>query len=454
MPDFKGVVEIQDSSGDPTLVLDGVQGDLAVGGNGQDGRLIVTTGSGTTKVDIDAGTGAITISGPDGEPVVTIDGHEGDIRVYRKVAQTRREILRFDASTAALYVGGEGNEGDVIIRDEANRQRIKLDGGAGDIWVKDASGNLLFHFDSTHAALWLGGGGITGRTPSGNEGDLVVRDGFGNERVKLDGGAGDIWVKDASGNLLFHFDSTHAALWLGGKGNEGDLVVRDAANTERIKLDSGRGDIVIRDAAAKARITLDGDEGDIKVTDPNGYYLLHFDSQAAALYLGGLGNEGDLIVRNEKGAQTIKLDGSAGDIILSNADAAEDFAVASGRETTPGTVMVLSEDGTLEPCTGPYDRKVVGVVSGAGPYRPGIVLDRKEASSQHRVPISVMGKVACRADAGYGRIRAGDLLTTSPSPGCAMKAADSDRGSGAILGKALGCLDAGRGLVPILVTLQ
>jgi hypothetical protein len=65
-----------------------------------------------------------------------------------------------------------------------------------------------------------------------------------------------------------------------------------------------------------------------------------------------------------------------------------------------------------------------------------------------------MGKVFCQVDAGYGPVAAGDLLTTSPTPGHAMKARDRERAFGSVLGKALRPLSTGRGLVPILVTLQ
>src|SRR6267143_361505 len=76
---------------------------------------------------------------------------------------------------------------------------------------------------------------------------------------------------------------------------------------------------------------------------------------------------------------TIHLNGNTGDIILSNADCAEDFEIAGPKEeVTPGTVMVLDQEeaGKLRPCRQPYDHKVVGVISGAGDYRPGIILDR------------------------------------------------------------------------------
>ncbi len=69
------------------------------------------------------------------------------------------------------------------------------------------------------------------------------------------------------------------------------------------------------------------------------------------------------------------------------------------------------------------------------------------------MPVAVLGRVYCRADAGPGAIAAGDLLTTAPRPGHAMRVADSARSAGSVLGKALGPLDAGTGLIPVLLTL-
>jgi hypothetical protein len=70
------------------------------------------------------------------------------------------------------------------------------------------------------------------------------------------------------------------------------------------------------------------------------------------------------------------------------------------------------------------------------------------------VPVALMGKVYCKVDASYGPIRVGDLLTTSATPGHAMRATDRGLAFGAILGKALAGLEGGQALVPILVTLQ
>jgi hypothetical protein len=140
-----------------------------------------------------------------------------------------------------------------------------------------------------------------------------------------------------------------------------------------------------------------------------------------------------------------------GDVIIPNADAAEDFNVRDGAE--PGMVMVVGSDEVLEPCDHAYDGRVVGVVSGAGGYRPGIILDRSNLRAG-RQPIALLGKVYCLADSAFGAIRAGDALTTSPTSGHAMRATERDRMVGAVLGKALGALTSGRGLIAVLVTLQ
>jgi len=82
------------------------------------------------------------------------------------------------------------------------------------------------------------------------------------------------------------------------------------------------------------------------------------------------------------------------------------------------------------------------------------VLDRNADAEAPRVPISMMGKAACRVDTRYGSIEVGDLLTSSPSTGCAMRASDSNQAAGAVIGKALTPLDEGRGLVEMLISLQ
>jgi hypothetical protein len=142
-----------------------------------------------------------------------------------------------------------------------------------------------------------------------------------------------------------------------------------------------------------------------------------------------------------------------GDIRLVNADCAEDFDIAGLEKVEPGAVMVIDSEGSLIECNSPYDKRVAGVISGAGKYKPALILDKQE-SSKNRMPIALMGKVYCRVDASYGAIEVGDLLTTSPTLGHAMKADDPMKAFGAVIGKALRPLEVGQNLIPVLVSLQ
>ncbi|NUW34583.1 hypothetical protein HTZ77_24555 [Nonomuraea sp. SMC257] len=142
-----------------------------------------------------------------------------------------------------------------------------------------------------------------------------------------------------------------------------------------------------------------------------------------------------------------------GDITLAGADFAEEFDVLTPETSDPGTVMVLDETGAVRVSDSAYDHRVAGVVSGAGEYKPAVIADRRDTGS-NRLALALMGKAYCKVDAALHAVAVGDLLTTSSTPGHAMKALDRSRAHGAIIGKALGPLPAGQGLVPILVTLQ
>jgi hypothetical protein len=135
-----------------------------------------------------------------------------------------------------------------------------------------------------------------------------------------------------------------------------------------------------------------------------------------------------------------------GDIKLLNADCAEDFEMDE-ENVEPGTVMVLTENGSLRSSYRKYDKKVAGIISGAGEYKPAIILGSQHSQSRNdedqndknkskqRLPIALMGKVYCKVDGRHSSIEIGDLLTTSSTKGCAMKANDLMEAFGAVIGK-------------------
>lgn len=147
----------------------------------------------------------------------------------------------------------------------------------------------------------------------------------------------------------------------------------------------------------------------------------------------------------------LNMSSATSDIVLG--DVAEGFSTQDGEIIEPGTVVVLDQHGLVRPGDEAYDKKVAGVVSGAGNYRPAIILD-KQRSQASGLSVALMGKVCCKVDARYSPIAVGDLLTTSPTPGHAMKAADPLKAFGSAIGKALHPLNAGQGLIPILIALQ
>lgn len=174
-------------------------------------------------------------------------------------------------------------------------------------------------------------------------------------------------------------------------------------------------------------------------------------SVGPAIWGSSTGNAGEFVGNVAvSGNVTAQGNLTAKDVLLSGADCAEDFDAPETGDIQAGMVVIFDDDGRLDLSTRPYDKRVAGVISGAGSYKPGVVLDRR-VSTRARIPVALAGKVYCKVDASFGAIELGDMLTTSATPGFAMKAQDPLRAFGATIGKALTGLDAGCGLIPILV---
>lgn len=260
-------------------------------------------------------------------------------------------------------------------------------------------------------------------------------------------------VRDVSNKIVFNFHGEAnmtgkpSGLWLGtakadGASHAGLLFLRNSAGEEGIILDGSNG-FSVRDHAGKVVLNFAGEA--------------NMTGKPAGLWLGRAkaegGGPGLLVLRDRSGNDSIVIDGAQGDIILANADCAEEFEVDQAYDVEPGSVVVLNPSGKLTATTTAYDKRVVGVVSGAGNLRPGVVLDRRVGSTTRRA-VALIGKVNCRVDADIRPVEIGDLLTSSETRGYAMKAERTPEAFGAIIGKALSPLSSGCGLIPILVTLQ
>ncbi len=141
--------------------------------------------------------------------------------------------------------------------------------------------------------------------------------------------------------------------------------------------------------------------------------------------------------------------------ITGGSDVAEPFEMSHAEALPAGALVVIDKDnpGKLKLATEPYDKRVAGVISGAGGVNPGLTLSQ-EGVLQSGQNVALSGRVYALATAANGPIKPGDLLTTSALAGHAMKVTDAARSHGTVIGKAMSSLEKGKGLVLVLVNLQ
>lgn len=138
----------------------------------------------------------------------------------------------------------------------------------------------------------------------------------------------------------------------------------------------------------------------------------------------------------------------------SGGDFAESVDVTGSRaKYQPGDVLVIDPNspGRFLKSVEPYSTSVSGIYS----TKPGNVGRRQTTPrTADEVPMAMMGIVPTNVTAENGPIKPGDLLVTSSTLGYAMKGTDRGRMLGAVIGKALGSLDSGKGVIEVVVTLQ
>jgi hypothetical protein len=139
---------------------------------------------------------------------------------------------------------------------------------------------------------------------------------------------------------------------------------------------------------------------------------------------------------------------------LCGGDYAESIDVSDDRtKYEPGDVLVIDPniEGKFLKTSEPYSTGVAGIYS----TKPGIVGRRQTgAKNPDEIPMAVVGIVPVKVIAENGAIHPRDLLVTSSTPGYAMKGTERSLLTGAIIGKAMGSLPSGSGVIEVLVSLQ
>ncbi len=132
-------------------------------------------------------------------------------------------------------------------------------------------------------------------------------------------------------------------------------------------------------------------------------------------------------------------------------DLAENYI--SEMDLEPGDVVCLDKDTDgIVISEKPNNPFVLGVVS----TEPGFLLNAERDEKETKVfPVSLCGRVPCKVVDENGPIRRGDLLTSSSTPGHAMKANPANDEKlfcfGTIIGKAISEFESGKGVIDIFV---
>lgn len=436
-----GYMYLYNSDGDAGLYLDGDSsgaGYISVRNTTGSARLTLEgSGSGSggeiTLLTSDADTGINLIADSSGAGLINVMNTAGSTRL-------------------ALDGSGSGSGGQVTL--------YAADGDTGINLIADNSGGGLIRLYNTNAAtkVYIAGQGASGggeldmysgdgglglvlMADSGGAGILSVRNSSSANRVWLDGessgSGGEISVYDGDG------DKTVEILGAEVTGQGAQIALAKANGTTNIYIDadySGCGMISIYDADGDETVEILGAEA----SDQGAQIKLCKADGTATIYLDA-DYDGDGRITT----QELEITGGS--------DLSEQFDINAGPvPIEPGMVVCIDANhpGELTLSRRAYDPTVAGIVSGAGSVKPGLLMGQRGTRADGKLPVALSGRVYCLADAARGAIRPGDLLTTSDTPGHAMKAADPARVPGAILGKAMTALESGQGLVLVLVSLQ
>jgi hypothetical protein len=320
-------------------------------------------------------------------------------------------------------------------------------GTSGDWFIRSAAANGKVVIQDSGGNVGIGSAATPNHRLRISDGPLWTSDSW-RGALELDTASAIGWRANASGT---HFGIGQSLFGLhifattstpGTTGNPANYYMT-VSNEGNVGIGTFPGNVkldVAGDAAA-TRLILRADPGApanaaVLCADPNVLNFVPYNTATARPL--------NLIVRDAVVRQLT---------ITGGADLAEPFPMDAGMEK--GSVVVIDPEnpGRLKRSAQSYDKRVAGIVSGANGIDPGIALKQEGALDQGE-NVALTGRVYVLADASRDGIEPGDLLTTSDTPGHAMKVTDHAKAQGAILGKAMGRLKEGKGMVLVLVTLQ
>ncbi len=398
------------------------------------------------------------------DPYVSILGGLGHFGLNVDVPLYRLHAFEETSQPQIVADGGTGSAQMRILADSdklggARQARLSLrhgDTDVGRIGYWNGVGEMIVSNETSNTLLALK-----------NNGEVHVTDRDGGLTFVADGGVGssEIVIRADSGSmsesnqprLTLTQDGGQVEGRLGFFSGSNDLTLSNEFGTSNLHLTSD-GKVQARNDVGLTTIELEADD-----LNGSAFRMFRDDGVETVALASDVANTGSgfLRLRDAAGLNAIVLDGNSGTTttrvisVTGGADVAEPFNIA-GEAVLPGMVVAIdpTRPGELRLTSTPYDKTVAGIVSGAGGIQPGLMLSQEGTIADGKFPVALSGRVYCLADASNGPIAPGDMLTSSTHLGHAMKASDSGRSFGAVIGKAMTALESGTGLVLVLVNLQ
>jgi hypothetical protein len=324
-------------------------------------------------------------------------------------------------------------------------------------FVNQAGDNEGTVEDRPYATVGGGRGNVASGTSSVVAGgDTNTASGW---RSTVPGGVGNVAAGDHSFAAGRRAKALHNGAFVWADNTDADFA-SDAANEFLVRAYNGVK--IVRGAstysASQAALQVD----QAAAAEAGWLYVMNAGNPFAVLKVAkdpaAPGTFIDGVDRTSGGAETRRFHIDKNGTYTAGSDFAEALPVAGDPASyEPGDVLVISLDrpGAMEKCSRPYDGLVVGVYS----TRPGFLGADKGGATEvvaGEVPVAVLGIVPVKVTDENGPIQPGDLLTTSSTPGHAMRCEGLERCFGRTLGKALEGLPAGQhsGVIQMLVSLQ
>ncbi len=417
-------------------------GDVAIGTDQHDGRLTVSGQNGNTVAIEGSNTAtALEVTGTGNGDIIRVN--DGNAAVFKIDADGMVKIG--EGNTSTLSVQSSSIETDPTVSIDAFRDdptHFALD-------VETHSGGSAAVFQATD--INDSGDGIFARVRGSGTAGIFQSEGVGNAITanvtstgyiaRFQKSDADVVVIDNQGELGLGTSAPSTILDARESSGSANVV-----NFERTSAGVANSDMLQIEGHAEAddniqfiecergtdiefRVWGDGDvTADGTYSGPADFAeLIRVDEGASQV------EAGDVVVIDPNNHRTVKC-----------SDAPRSTLVAGVYSTKPGYLGSEHDWDEMTDQLFPDYRREDGEARAVKPMEMAKMIDE--------IPVAVVGIVPCKVSAENGGIRPGDLLVTSNLKGHAMR--DENPSVGTVVGKSLGVLKSGTGVIKILVTLH